>query len=83
MSVSVAQWVDACQSWVRAPSKAPVVYLSKKLSPHGLILVGSRNGLERDLHKQKQFFKENPSHLSYFSVGKMRGSSHLAQKQVA
>jgi len=30
-----------------------------------------------------QFFKENPSHLSYFSVGKMCGSSHLAQKHVA
>jgi len=29
------------------------------------------------------FFKENPSHLSYFSVGQMRGSSHLAQKPVA
>jgi len=25
------------------------------------------------------FFKENPSHLSYFSVWQMRGSSHLAQ----
>jgi len=29
------------------------------------------------------FFKENPSHLSYFSVGQMRGSSHLAQTPVA
>ena len=44
--------VDTCQSWVRAPSKAPVVSLSKKLYSHCLVLVGSRNGLERDLHKQ-------------------------------
>ena len=34
------------------PSKAPAVSLSKKLYPHCLLLVGSRNGFERDLHKQ-------------------------------
>ena len=33
--------VDACQSWVWAPSKAPVVSLSMKLYPHCLVLVGS------------------------------------------
>jgi len=26
--------------------------------------------------------QRKPSHLSYFSVGQMRGSSHLAQKHV-
>jgi len=29
-------------------SKAPVVSLSKKLNPYCLVLVGSRNGFERD-----------------------------------
>jgi len=33
--------------------EAPVVSLSKKLYPHCLVLVGSRNGFERDLQKQK------------------------------
>ena len=28
-----------------------VVYLSKKLYPHCLVLVGPRNRFERDLHK--------------------------------
>ena len=45
--------VDTCQSWVQAPSKARVIALSKKLYSHCLVLVGSRNGFERDLHKQK------------------------------
>ena len=44
--------VDTCQLWVRAPSKAPAVSLSKKLYSHCLVLVGSRNGFKRDLHKQ-------------------------------
>ena len=44
--------VDTCQSWVRAPSNAPVVSLSKKLCSNCLVLVGSRNGFEHDLHKQ-------------------------------
>ena len=35
-------------SWVRAPSKAHVVSLSKKLYPYCLVLVGSRNGFERE-----------------------------------
>ena len=44
--------VDTCQSWVRAPWKAPVVSLSKKLYSHCLVLVGYSNGFEGDLHKQ-------------------------------
>ena len=44
--------VDTCQTWVRAPSKAPAVSLSKTLYSHCLVLVGSRNRFERDLHKQ-------------------------------
>ena len=36
------------RSWVQAPSKAPVVSLSKKLYPCCLVLVSSRNGFERD-----------------------------------
>ena len=51
-SVSDSWSVDTSQSWVRAPSKAPAVSLSKKLYSHCLVLVGSRNGFERDLHKQ-------------------------------
>ena len=51
-SASDSWSVDTCQSWVRAPSKAPLVSLSKKLYSHCLVLVGSRNGFERDLHKQ-------------------------------
>jgi len=38
---------------------------------------------EKVVMDMSYFFKENPSHLSYFSVWQMRGSSHLAQKQVA
>jgi len=37
------------RSWVHAPSKAPVVSLSKKIYPYCLVLVGSRNGFERDI----------------------------------
>jgi len=44
----VEQWVARLSSWVRVPSNAPVVSLSKKLYPYCLILVGSRNGFERD-----------------------------------
>jgi len=36
------------RSGVRAPSKAAVVSLSKTLYPYCLVLVGSRNGFERD-----------------------------------
>ena len=40
-SASDSWSVDACQSGVRAPSiKAPVVFLSKKLYPHRLKLIG-------------------------------------------
>ena len=52
-SASDSWSVDTCQLWVRAPSKAPVVSLSKKLYSNCLVLVGSRNGFEHDLHKQK------------------------------
>ena len=47
----------ACQSWVRAPLKAPVVSLSKKRYPHCLVLVGSRNGFTRDLHNRTKINK--------------------------
>ena len=53
-SASDSESVDACQSWDRAPSKAPVVSLSKNNYIHCLVLVGYRNGIERDLHKQKK-----------------------------
>ena len=36
-----------------SPIKGPVVSLSKKLYSNCLVLVGSRNQLERDLHKPK------------------------------
>ena len=51
--VSKPSSVDTCQSRVRAPSKAPVVSLSKTFYSHCLVLVGSRNGFERDLHEKK------------------------------
>ena len=37
------------RSWVWVASKALIVSLSKKLYPYCLVLVGSRNGLERDI----------------------------------
>ena len=41
---------------VRAPSKSPVVSLSKKFYPYCLVLVGSKNGFERDFTIElKQF----------------------------
>ena len=51
-SASDSWSLDTCQSWVQAPSNAPVVSLSKKLFSNCLVLVGSRNGFECDLHKQ-------------------------------
>jgi len=41
-------WLVSCQLWVWTPSKATVFFLSKKLYPHCLVLVGSRNGFECD-----------------------------------
>ena len=41
-------WLVTWRSWVWAPTKAPVVFLSKKLSPYCLVLVGSRNRFERE-----------------------------------
>ena len=41
-------WLVMWRSWVRAPLKASVVSLTKKLYPNCLALVGSRNGFERD-----------------------------------
>ena len=63
-SASDSKTVDACQSWVRAPSKDPVVFLSKKLYPHSLLLVGSRNGLECDLHKKNSLFHNRTKYIS-------------------
>jgi len=40
-------WLVIWRLWVRAPSKASVVSLSKKFYPYCLVLVGSRNGFER------------------------------------
>ena len=40
-------------------SKAPVVSLSKKLYPHFLVLVGSRKGIEHDLHKKKMLVSQH------------------------
>ena len=56
----VAQWVTRLtrDQWIpvsrefESHQRPPVVSLSKKLYSHCLVLVGSRNGLERDLHKQ-------------------------------
>ena len=44
----VARLTCNVRSLVRAPSKAPIVYLSKKLYPYCLVLVGARNRFERD-----------------------------------
>ena len=54
------QWVArlARDPWISVSrefephQKAPVVSLSKTLCSHCLVLVGSRNGFERDLHKK-------------------------------
>ena len=48
----MAQWVARLSRHVEvvgsSPIKGPVVSLSKKLYPYCLVLVGSRNGFERD-----------------------------------
>ena len=56
----VAQWVAhlTCDRWIPVsrefePYQTPVVSLSRKLCSNCLVLVGSRNGFEHDLHKQK------------------------------
>ena len=43
---------------LKPPSKAPVVSLSKKLYPHCLVLVGSRNGFKREWSSKR--------HLTHF-----------------
>ena len=56
----MVQWVArlARDPWISVSrefephQKAPVVSLSKTFYSHSLLLVGSRNGFERDLHKQ-------------------------------
>ena len=50
-SLTLSLWMPV--SRVPVTAKAPVVSLSKKLYPHCLALVGSRNKFERGLHKQK------------------------------
>ena len=47
-AVGLHVWLVMWRLWVRAPSKAPVVSLSKKLYPYCLLLVCSRNGFERE-----------------------------------
>ena len=49
----MAQWIARLtrDRWIPV-SGPPAVSLSKKLYSHCLVLVGSRNGFERDLHKQ-------------------------------
>jgi len=47
----MAQWIVCLTR--SSPIKGPVVSLSKKLYSHCLVLVGTRNRFERDLHKQK------------------------------
>ena len=55
MRGGVAQWVARLtrDRWIPVSRETPVVSLSKKLYSHCLELAGSRNGFERDLHKQK------------------------------
>ena len=47
--VICASWLVMWRYSVRAPSKAPVVSLSKKHYSYCLVLVGTRNGFERDI----------------------------------
>ena len=54
---------DSWRSLVRAPSKAPVVSLSKKCFHYCLVLVGSRNGFGCDftieLNKLRALWKSD------------------------
>ena len=47
------QWMPVSREF-EPHQKASVVSLSKKLYPHCLVLVGSRNEFERNVHKQKK-----------------------------
>ena len=58
-SVTDSWSVDTCQSWVRVPSKAPVVSLSKKLYSNCLVLVGSRNRFDLIYISQKIFVSQS------------------------
>ena len=67
-------WLSTLKVWFFArnndtPSKAPIVTLSKKLHDHCVVLVGSRNGFERDLSAQPKPSTSNiyPNSL-YFNV---------------
>jgi len=51
MRLTRDQWIPVSREF-RAPSNSPVVSLSMKLYSNCLVLVGSRNRFERDLHNQ-------------------------------
>ena len=53
---------------VGAPSKPPVDSLSKKLYSNCLVLVGSRNGFERDLHKPKKMLVHNRTKVNLYKL---------------
>jgi len=72
--------VDTCQSWVRAPSRSPVVSLSKKLYSHCLVLVGSRNGLKRDLHKHKNCLFHNRTKINWYKL--IFHKIHLKKREI-
>ena len=50
--LTLDRWIPASREF-EPHQRPPVVSLSKKLYSHLLVLVGSRNGFERDLHKHK------------------------------
>ena len=65
-SASDSWSVDTCQSWreFEPHQRPPVVSLSKKMYPHCLLLVGSRNGFQRDLHTHKNCLFHNRIKIS-------------------
>ena len=48
------RWIPVSREFEPHQKLPPVVSLSKKMYPHCLVLVGSRNGFQRDLHTHKK-----------------------------
>ena len=64
------QWIPVSREF--EPNQRPPLFpLSKKLYSNCLVLVGSRNGFERDLHKQKQCLFHNQTKINEYKLTAM------------
>ena len=73
-------WLVMCRSWVRAPSKAPIVSFSKNLYPYCLVLVVSGNGFEHDFTIKLKKIKDVMEDWLKYEIFSPRVKYHQNQK---